>query len=58
VVVNDRRFVVTRVESVEAPESAKFEVRLTVEDSSEVVLIMDGPTLCSLADSVSQYATP
>jgi hypothetical protein len=52
------RFVVSRVEAVHSPEPAMFEVRLTIEDSSEIVLVMDGAVLCSLADSVSQYATP
>lgn len=49
---------ITQIVSVEAVESERFEVRLMLEDTSEVVLSMDGPTLCSLADMVSQYATP
>jgi hypothetical protein len=49
---------VAQIVSVEAVESERFEVRLLLEDASEVVLRMDGPTLCSLADMVSQYATP
>jgi hypothetical protein len=49
---------IARVESVEAIESDQFEVRLLLEDTSEVILRMDGATLCGLADMVSQYATP
>jgi hypothetical protein len=49
---------ITQIVSVEAVESEQFEVRLLLEDTSEVVLRMDGPTLCKLADMVSQYATP
>jgi hypothetical protein len=52
------RFVVSRVEAVHSPEAGMFEVRLTIEDSSEIVLVMDGGVFCSLADSISQYATP
>jgi hypothetical protein len=48
---------VTQIVSVEAVESERFEVRLMLEDGAEVVLRMEGPTLCSLADMVSQYAT-
>ena len=48
---------VTQIVSVEAVESERFEVRLMLEDGAEVVLMMDGPTLCSLADMISQYAT-
>jgi hypothetical protein len=55
---NKARFVISRVEAVHSPEPGMFEVRLTVEDSSEIVLVMDGAILCGLADSVSQYATP
>jgi hypothetical protein len=51
-------FLITQVVSVEAVDSEQFEVRLLLEDTSEIVLRMDGPTLCSLADMVSQYATP
>ena len=50
--------VVTTVEAVEASQPGTFEVRLTLHDSSTVTLVMDGPTLCSLADQASQYATP
>ena len=50
-------FAITQIVSVEAVESEQFEVRLMLEDTSEVVLRMDGPTLCTLADMVSQYAT-
>ena len=50
--------VVQRVEAVQEAESAVFEVRLLLEDESEVALRMNGPTLCSLADMISQYATP
>lgn len=49
---------ITQVVSVESVEAERFEVRLLLEDTSEIVLRMDGPTLCSLADMVSQYATP
>lgn len=48
----------TSVESVQSIEPATFEVRLLIEDTSTVTIRMDGPTLCSLADKVSQYATP
>jgi hypothetical protein len=48
---------VSQIVAVEAVELARFEVRLMLEDGSEVVLRMDGATLCSLADMVSQYAT-
>jgi hypothetical protein len=51
-------FAIAKVESVEGIESDQFEVRLLLEDTSEVILRMDGTTLCSLADMVSQYATP
>jgi len=51
-------FAITQIVSVEAVESERLEVRLMLEDTSEVVLTMDGPTLCNLADTVSQYATP
>jgi hypothetical protein len=49
---------IQQVEAVEAVEASVFEVRLLLEDASEVVLRMDGDTLCSLADMASQYATP
>jgi hypothetical protein len=48
---------IIQIVSVEAVELEQFEVRLLLEDTSEVVLRMDGPTLCKLADMVSQYAT-
>jgi hypothetical protein len=51
-------FPITQILSVEAVESERFEVRLMLEDTSEVVLTMEGPTLCNLADLFSQYATP
>jgi len=51
-------FPISKIVSVEAVESERLEVRLMLEHTSEVVLTMDGPTLCSLADMVSQYATP
>ena len=38
-------FAITQIVSVEAVESEQFEVRLMLEDTSEVVLRMDGPTL-------------
>jgi len=50
-------FAITRIVSVEAVELERFEVRLMLEDASEVIVTMDGPTLCNLADMVSQYAT-
>jgi hypothetical protein len=50
--------VVTRIDAVEGGESGMFDVRLTLHDSTTLTLVMDGPTLCSLADQVSQYATP
>ena len=49
--------VVTRIDAVEGGESGMFDVRLTLHNST-LTLVMDGPTLCSLADQVSQYATP
>ena len=52
------KLVVAQIESVEAVELERFEVRLQLEDTSEIVLVMDGPSLCNLADMVSQYATP
>ena len=45
---------ITQIVSVEAVESEQFEVRLLLEDTSEIVLRMDGLTLCSLADMASQ----
>jgi hypothetical protein len=56
--VKDQTFVVTTVEAVETVESGMFEIRLTLHDSSTLTLIMEGQTLCKLADQVSQYATP
>jgi hypothetical protein len=50
--------VVRQINAIEEIDGDVFEIRLTLEDESEVVLKMDGPTLCSLADVVSQYATP
>ncbi len=52
------KLAITQIVSVEAVEAERFEVRLQLEDASELVLVMDGQTLCSLADMVSQYATP
>jgi hypothetical protein len=52
------KLAIVQIVSVEAVESERFEVRLQLKDASEVVLVMNGPTLCSLADMVSQYATP
>jgi hypothetical protein len=49
------KLAISQIVSVEAE---RFEVRLQLEDASELVLVMDGPTLCNLADVVSQYATP
>jgi hypothetical protein len=51
-------FEVEQVNAVEAVESAVFEIRLLLRDGSETILRLNGPTLCSLADMVSQYATP
>ena len=39
-------------------EAGMFDVRLTLHDSTNLTLVMDGQTLCTLADKVSQYATP
>ena len=49
---------VEQVNAVEAVESAVFEIRLLLQDGSEATLKLNGPTLCSLADMVSPYATP
>jgi hypothetical protein len=49
---------VKQVEAVEEAEPGVFEVGLLLDDASEVTLRMTGQTLCSLADMVSQYATP
>jgi hypothetical protein len=48
---------VEQVNAVEAVGSTLFEIRLLLQDGSEATLRLDGPTLCSLADMVSQYAT-
>jgi hypothetical protein len=53
-----RALIVKQVEAVEEAEPGSFEVRLLLDDASEVILHIEGPTLCSLADMVSQYATP
>jgi hypothetical protein len=50
--------VVKSVDAVEEADSGVFEVRLLLNDASEIVLQMKGATLSSLADLVSQYATP
>ena len=50
--------VVTRIDAVEGGELGMFDVRLTLHYLTTLTLVMDGPTLCSLADQVSQYATP
>jgi hypothetical protein len=49
---------VTKIEAVEEIGPGIFEVRVLLEDASTATLRMNGPTLCSLADMVSQYATP
>jgi hypothetical protein len=54
----NNKFAIIQIVSVEAVESERFEVRLMLEDTSEVVLTMEGPTLCKFADLISQYATP
>jgi hypothetical protein len=48
---------VEQVNAVEAVESTVFEIRLLLQDGSEATLRLNGPTLCSLADMVSQHAT-
>jgi len=50
--------VVTKVDAVEEGESGMLNVRLTLHDSTSLILVMDAQTLSSLADHVSQYATP
>ena len=45
-------------EAVEEIGPGIFEVRVLLEDASTATLRMNGSTLCSLADMVSQYATP
>jgi hypothetical protein len=47
------KLAIVKIISVEAVDAERFEVRVQVEDTSELVLVMDGPTLCSLADKVS-----
>jgi hypothetical protein len=47
---------IEQVNAVEAVESTLFEIRLLLQDGSEA-RGLNGPTLCSLADMVSQYAT-
>ena len=49
---------VTKIGAVEEIGPGIFEVRVLLEDASTATLRMNGPTLCSLADMVSQYATP
>jgi hypothetical protein len=49
---------VEQVNAVEAVESTVFEIRLLLQDGPETTLRLNGPTLCCLADMVSQYATP
>jgi hypothetical protein len=49
---------VTRIDAVEEIGPGIFEVRVLLEDASTATLRMNGSTLCSLADMVSQYATP
>jgi len=49
---------IEQVTAVQTLEDRLFEVRLMLIDGSELILKMDGPTLCRLADLVSQYATP
>ena len=47
-----------KIEAVEEIGPGIFEVRVLLEDASTATLRMNGSTLCSLADMVSQYATP
>jgi hypothetical protein len=49
---------VQQVNAVEAVDSTVFQIRLLLRDGSEATLRLNSPTLCSLADIVSQYATP
>jgi hypothetical protein len=49
---------VEQVNAVEAVESTVFEIRLLLQDGSETTLRLNAPTLCTLTDMVSQYATP
>jgi hypothetical protein len=55
---NRLRLVIARVDAVQGTDPARFEVSLTAEDSSEIILVMDEAVLCTLANAVSQYATP
>jgi hypothetical protein len=55
---NRLRLVIARVDAVQGTEPAKFEVSLSAEDASEIILVMDEAVLCKLADAISQYATP
>jgi hypothetical protein len=48
---------VTKIEAVEEIGPGIFEVRVLLEDASIATLRMNGCTLCSLAEMVSQYAT-
>jgi hypothetical protein len=50
--------VVATIDPVEGAEAGMFNVWLTLHDLTNLNLVMDGQTLCSLADQVSQYATP
>ena len=45
---------VTKIEAVEEIGPGIFEVRVLLEDASTATLRMNGSTLCSLADMVSQ----
>jgi hypothetical protein len=54
----NRTLAVTKIEAVEEIGPGIFEVRVLLEDASTATLRMNGSTLCSLADMVSQYATP
>ena len=49
---------VEKVNAVEVIESTVFEIRLLLQDGSEATLRLNRPTLCTLADMVSQYGTP
>jgi hypothetical protein len=46
--------VVATIDAVEGAEAGMFNVRLTLHDSTNLTLVMDGQTLCSLADQVSR----
>ena len=45
---------VQQVNAVEAVDSTVFEIRLLLQDGSGTTLRLNNPTLCSLADMVSQ----